>query len=112
MSLLMTHARIARLGIDRKQFIDARHQLRCYAILRAELERVEYLPARMRPTGSMHHADPARAVISRIAIGLQYPFIRTEEFHRTFPPAPHPEVKDDTAARLIETPVSRSSITL
>jgi hypothetical protein len=47
----------------------------------------------------MHHADPAGTVVSCIAIGLENPFEGTEEFHRTLASAPHPEVKDDTAAR-------------
>src|ERR1700683_484751 len=98
MPLFMTHPRIARLGINRKQFIDARYQLRRHAILRTELERVEHLAPRVRPTRGVHHTRAARTVISCIAIGLQDSFVGTEKPDRTFPPATHPEIKKNTSA--------------
>src|ERR1700730_2110420 len=99
MPLLMTHARIARLGINRKQFIDARHQLRRSAVLRTELERVDHLAPRVRPTRGVHHTNAARTVVSCIAIGLQDSFIGTEKLHRTLPPATHLKVKKGTSSR-------------
>src|ERR1700736_6975701 len=89
----MIHARIARLGIDREQLVDPRHQLRRHPILRIQFDRVEYLSPRMRPACRMHHPDPTHTTVSGITIGLQNTFILSEELHRAVAAPPHSEVE-------------------
>src|SRR5216684_4254795 len=98
MAFGMIHACVASLGINQKQRVGPLHQLPRDAVVRIEFEGVEHLPARMRPTSGMHHLRTTRAVISDIAIGLQNACELAEELFRTFAPAPHLEVEDDTTS--------------
>ena len=46
----------------------------------------------------MRNNSSTRVVVCRIAVGLQNAFELPEEPLRTFAPAPHPEVEDDTSS--------------
>src|SRR5258708_5674510 len=98
MSRHMIHTRVASPCINQKQCVGPLHQLPRDAVVRIEFECVEHLPARMRPASSMHHLWTTRVVICDIAIGLKNAGELAEELFRTFPPAPHPEVEDDTTS--------------
>src|ERR1700710_2744134 len=95
----MIHTRVASLRIDREQIVHPLHHPARGAVVRTQLQGVEYLSACMRPTGGMHHTDTARLVVCGIPVSLQNTFELPEELPRTFPAAPHPEVEDDTSSR-------------
>src|SRR5665647_3922221 len=89
----------ARQGIDRKQFIDPRHDARRHRIPRVELGCFKKLASRVRPTAGMHHLRPAHTFIGDIAVGLQNTFELSKKLSRPLPPAPQPEVENYAASR-------------
>src|SRR5947209_16521421 len=87
-----------RLGVDRKQLINSRHNARRDTILRAEFQRLYKLSARVRPTAGMHDVGSAHLFISGVAIALQDAFKLSR--NRFGPSRPRPSRKSNTTLPL------------
>ena len=61
---------LARHRIDPEQLIDQFHQARGDHVVGVELDGIEELPPRMRPTAGMHQLRPAHLFVRDIAVGL------------------------------------------
>src|SRR5947209_16391782 len=93
-----------RLGVDRKQLINSRHNARRDTILRTEFQRLNKLSARVRPTAGMHDLGSAHLFMSGVAITLQDAFELSQKSLGTVTSTPEPEIEHYLGAGLAVLP--------
>src|SRR5271167_4983035 len=94
----MVQMRLARAGIDGKQFVHECDDLGCPHVLAIQLHRFEEASSCMRPTCRMHNACSTDMVVHGVALGLQNAFELFEKLLGALASAAHAEVEDDRAS--------------
>jgi hypothetical protein len=89
----------ARPGVDREQFVDARHQANGDLIPRAELDRLVKLSPGMRPTTDVHHPRPAHLVVRDLAVNLENALEPAQKLSGAGASPPQPEVEHRAPSR-------------